>query len=153
MGAYYAGSGLGPLFSAFIARAFGPVSVFYAGICVHLIFLLLVFFVIPESLVPAQMESAQQQYVRDLELHHAASGGVLADAKKAVLNVVEPLAVLLPSAWSFGLPSIRLPSRSWGLFISAMAYLPDNLLTGAGAFYLQYGMGSFGWGTRDVSDT
>ncbi|KZV68329.1 MFS general substrate transporter [Peniophora sp. CONT] len=150
MGAYYAGSGLGPLSSAFIAHAFGPVSVFYAGICIHLIFLVLVFFVIPESLVPAQMETAQQQHKRDLELHHVASGGLLADLKKAGLSVGEPLAVFLPSSWSFGIPSIRLPSRSWGLTVIALAYLPDTLLTGAGAFYLQYGMVLFGWGTAQL---
>ncbi|VDC07437.1 unnamed protein product [Peniophora sp. CBMAI 1063] len=150
IGAYYAGSGLGPLLSAFIARDFGPVSVFYAGAGVHLLFLFLVWFVIPESLVPAQIEAAQQQYARDLELHNAASGGLWADTKKAALNVIEPLAVFLPSSFSFGIPSIRLPTRSWGLFIIAMAYLPDNLLTGAGAFYLQYGMGSFGWGTAEL---
>lgn len=150
MGAYYAAGGLGPLWSSFIARSFGPVSVFYVGMGVHLIFIALVTFVIPESLVPAQMEAAQHQYSRDLELHHAASGGPVADAKKAGLSIVEPLTVFLPSSWSFGIPSIRLPSRSWGLTIIVMAYLPDTLLTGSGAFYLQYGMALFGWGTAQV---
>lgn len=150
IGACYAGSGLGPLLSAFIARSFGPVSVFYAGIGVHLAFLMLVFFVIPESLVPAQMEAAQEQHTRELVLHHATSGGLLADAKKAGLSIAEPLTVFLPSSWSFGIPSVRLPSRSWELTIIAMAYLPDNLLTGAGAFYLQYGMALFAWGTPQV---
>lgn len=124
--------------------------VFYAAITMDIIFLLLVWLAIPESLLPAQMEAARQEHARDLEAHHLTSGGLLADVKKALLAVVEPLEIFLPSSESFTVPPVKLPSRSWNLTLIAVAYFPDALIAGASVYYLQYGMAKFGWHSEQV---
>ncbi|VDC07435.1 unnamed protein product [Peniophora sp. CBMAI 1063] len=152
-GAFFFGNGLGPLLASIITHYSGFLVVFYAAIAMHVVFLLLVCFVVPESLSPARMEAAQQEHARDLEAHHLTAGGLLVDAKKAILSVLEPLEVFLPVSGSFSIPPVRLPSRSWNLTLIALAYFPDALITGAGVYYIQYGMAKFGWRSEQIGVT
>ncbi|KZV68327.1 MFS general substrate transporter [Peniophora sp. CONT] len=152
-GAFYCGNSLGPLLASIISHYSGLLVVFYAAIAMHIVFLLLVWLAIPESLLPAQIAAARQEHVRDLEAHHLTSGGLLADAKKALLSVVEPLEVFLPSSESFTVPPVRLPSRAWNLTLIVLAYFPDALIVGAGLYYIQYGVAIFGWRSEQIGVT
>ena len=149
-GAFFCGNGLGPLVASVISHYTSFLVLFYVAIAMHITFLLLVWLAIPESLLPGQMEAARQEHARDLGARHLTSGGLLADAKKAILSVIEPLEVFLPSSESFTSPPIKLPTRSWNLTLIIVSYFPDALLTGAGVYQIQYGMAMFGWRSEQV---
>jgi hypothetical protein len=128
-GGYWTGNGLGSFVSALVVRLTGTsVSVLYMAIILDMVFLVLCWLVVPDSLVPAQLAINRASHRHELARRRANNSGVISSTKKFVLPVIEPLAIFVPTNTSFGPVSTRLNRKEWGLLLLSIAYIIDSLV-------------------------
>lgn len=121
----FIGMTFGPTIGSFIIRATGNImSVFYIGATIHLIFLFLNWFVVPESLFPAQMALSRQKYMEEIKTQRREVG--LFARVKRLFGFLAPLAIFAPiKVDSTGTASsrwLRKGKRDWTLTFTAIAY-------------------------------
>lgn len=121
IGLMFTGMSIGPtLGSVLINRTHNVLIVFYIATAVHIVYACLIWFVVPESLAPMQMQQARK-------LHEDALRTASVTKKKAlfkrVFSFLEPLTLLLPA--SVGPPKGGNPLKKqrgdWSLFLLALA--------------------------------
>ena len=97
--------------------------VFYISTAIHVIYSLLVWFVIPESLSPADLRAAQARHklavteYRDANAH----GGPLVFLKR-MFSFLQPLALFLPVDLDKGGNSAKSKRQDWNLTFTVVAY-------------------------------
>jgi hypothetical protein len=133
----------GPTLGGLVGRLLGnPYSVFYLALGMHAINVLFSWFVVPESLLPAQMDAARR-----------ARGGSKGRWFSWVFNFLAPLAVLAPLPQKGSVTPQRALKKDWSLTWLALSFAPESLVFGGMQYWLQYAAGKFNWTGEIVSAT
>lgn len=122
LGLMFTGMSLGPtLGSVLINRTHNVLSVFYVATTVHVFYACLIWFVVPESLAPMQMQQARKLYDDALR---AASVTKKKALFKRVFSFLEPLVLLLPGSVGplEGRNPLKKQKKDWSLFLLALAH-------------------------------
>ena len=124
LGLLFTGMAVGPLLGGLIIRFTGQfIIVFYISTAIHAFYAFLIWFVIPESLSPADLAAARARHKLDMEEYRAshASGGVLVFFKR-MFAFLTPLAMFLPIDLNKGGNPAKGRRLDWSLFFLAIAY-------------------------------
>jgi MFS family permease len=125
LGLVFTGMALGPSIGSLMIGATGHVlSVFYMTTVVHFLFLLYVFFLMPESVTKEEMFAARGRYNA---LRPSSTENRLFGSLKRALSFLAPLSVFLPPITSPGL-SYKKCKRDWNLTFIAGVYAFTILL-------------------------
>ena len=121
LGLMFTGMSLGPtLGSVLINRTHNVLSVFYIATSVHILYACLIWFVVPESLAPMQMQQARKLYDDAMRVASATKKKALF---KRMFSFLEPLALLLPgSVGPEGGNPLKKQRGDWSLFLLALAH-------------------------------
>ena len=122
LGLMFTGMSLGPTIgSVLINRTHKVLSVFYIATGSHVFYACLIWFIVPESLAPMQMQQARKLYDDALR---AASVTKKKALFKRVFSFLEPLALLLPGSTgpSQGGNPLKKQRKDWSLFLLALAH-------------------------------
>lgn len=144
-GILFCGIALGPLLSGFIVKATGTLlSIFYLVLGCHLIFLLCLLFVIPESLTKARQQAARDRHSEKVAAERSA--GAKWTTRVRSYNPFAPLKVLYPTGPGSS-PAVR---RNLVLLASV-----DTIMFGIGmgamTVTILYSNYQFGWDTPEQS--
>jgi len=102
--------------------------VFYLSLGLHVVNALFTWFIIPESLLPAQMDAARRTRVFS-----------------RMFSFLSPLAVLAPLQQEVGVSPQKALKKDWSLSWLALSFAPESLVIGSMAYLLQYAVGKFNW--------
>ncbi len=142
-GALFTGIALGPLLAGYVIKATDSiVSIFYISFVSHLLFVLALAFVVPESLSRARRSMAQENHRK--QKADGASWSWTQGLKSA--NLLEPLAILYPTGPGSS-PALRMnllvlatvDTVGFGVAVGSMTVV---------IYYLEY---AFGWGNLESS--
>ena len=143
-GSLFSGIALGPLIAASIIDATGDlVSVFYVATVAHSIFLLVVVFIVPESLSKERQMAAREKSSSVAYADHALSANGLRVRLKS-LNLLAPLKTL----WPTGRGSSGAVRRNL-VFLAAVDTTMFGVAMGTYSIIVIYTSNEFGWGTTD----
>jgi hypothetical protein len=132
---------LGPSLGGIVERLSGnPFIIFYLALGLHFIHALFLWFVIPESLLPAQMDAARRRAENKRHWYNR-------------FNFLAPLAILAPVARKEGVAPQQALKKDWSLTWLALSYAPDSLVLGSMPYWFQYAAGKFNWTAEIVSVT
>jgi hypothetical protein len=132
---------LGPSLGGIAERLSGnPYIIFYFALGLHAINALFQWFVIPESLLPAQMDAARR--ARD-----GRGGG---HWFSRIFSFLGPLSVLAPLPPKGGVNPQKAFQKDWSLTWLALSLAPESLLVGGMQYWLQYAIGKFYWSAEMV---
>lgn len=123
LGLLFTGVAIGPVLGGLLIRFTGTfIVVFYTSAIIHVIYALLVWFVIPESLSKADMLDARARYKAANEEYFAAHahGGVLVFFKR-MFSFLTPLAIFLPVRVDGGKPG-KGQRKDWNLLFIVSSY-------------------------------
>ena len=112
-----------------------PYVIFYVALGLHVINALFTWFIIPESLLPAQMDAARR----------ARGGGTKRDWFGGMFSFLAPLKVLAPLPQMESVSPQKTLKRDWSLTWVALSYVPESLLLGGAQYWLQYAAAEFNW--------
>jgi hypothetical protein len=127
------GVALGPSLGGLAQRLSGnPYIMFYIALGLHAINALFQWFIIPESLLPAQMDAARR--TGEASNKHWF---------RLVFNFLSPLAVLAPL-------SQKSLKKDWSLTWLALSLAPQSLAVGSMQYWFQYAAGKFNWSAEMV---
>lgn len=125
MGLIFTGVAFGPTLSSFLIRLTDNVlSVFYAATLMHILYGILVWFIIPESLTQEQMTACgirHRDEIRKIkEARIGAAAGVFVRIKR-IFSFLSPLALFVPKTVESQNP-LKGTKRDWNLSLVAAAY-------------------------------
>lgn len=125
LGLLFAGVAVGPSLGGLLMRATGSVlSVFYAATLMHLLYAILVWFIVPESLTKDQMLAARTRHSQEIrKLKEAREGiavGVMVRIRR-LFSFLSPLTLFVPRAIE-GQNSSNWFKRDWSLTCTGLAY-------------------------------
>lgn len=120
-----------------------PYIIFYLAIGLHTINAFFQWFVIPESLLPAQMDAARR----------ARKGRGKGHRFSRVFSFLGPLSVLAPLPPKGGVNPQEVLKKDWSLTWLALSLAPESLLIGGMQYWLQYAAGKFYWSAEMVGMT
>lgn len=133
---------LGPSLGGITEHLSGnPYIIFYVALGLHTINALFQWFVIPESLLPAQMDAAR----------HARGGGRKGHWFGRIFSFLSPLSVLAPLPTKGSVNPQEVLKKDWSLTWLALSLAPESLLIGGVQYWLQYAAGKFHWNAEMVS--
>ncbi|KAI9882897.1 MAG: ATP-dependent DNA helicase II subunit 1 [Watsoniomyces obsoletus] len=142
-GALFTGIALGPLLAGYVIKATDSiVSIFYISFASHLLFVVGLAFVVPESLSRARRSMAQENHRK--QKAEGASWSLTQTVKSA--NLLAPLSILYPTGPGSS-PALRLNL----LTLAAVDTVGFGVAVGAitvVVYYLEY---AFGWGNFESS--
>lgn len=124
LGLLFTGMAIGPTLGGLVIRFTGSfISVFYIAAGLHLVYALLVWFVIPESLHKRDMEAARIRQRVEEEQYRAAHahGGALVLLKR-LFAFLTPLMLFLPIELNQGGTPSKGKRRDWSLALLVAAY-------------------------------
>jgi MFS family permease len=132
-GLLFTGLALGPSLGGLVERLSGKSYViFYIALASHAIAAFVFWFIIPESLFPAQMDAARRAQRVSKQRHW-------------VFGFFAPLAVFAPVAQKDGVTPQKSLKKDWSLTWLALSYAPDTLVFGGMQYWFQYAAGRFNW--------
>jgi len=135
LGLVFIGVAFGPTLGGLVGHLLGnPYFVFYLALGMHAINVLFSWFVIPESLLPAQMDVARR-----------ARGGRKGRWFSWSFNFLAPLAVLAPLPQKGSVSPQRALKKDWSLTWLALSFAPESLVFSSVQYWLQYAAGKFDW--------
>jgi hypothetical protein len=135
-GLLFAGAALGPSLSGLVEHLSGkPYVVFYIALGSHAIIACFFWFIIPESLLPAQMDAARRA-------KRASNQGHLSSW---VSNFFAPLTVFAPVTQKDGVTPQKFLKKDWSLTWLALSFAPDSLVAGGIQYWFQYAAGKYNW--------
>ncbi|KAG9095170.1 hypothetical protein FS749_010950, partial [Ceratobasidium sp. UAMH 11750] len=138
-GVVYAGGALGPSLGALLNHYTNDLlSTFYVCTAGHIVYGLLVFFAVPESLSAEARAKAKEAYEADTNRHPQSVFGPL----WRLTGFVRPLGVFVPKKTK-GSGSWR--TRDWNLTLLGVAAVGVALNTGAYHYKFQYALKTFHW--------
>jgi hypothetical protein len=117
-----------------------PYLVFYLALGLHAINALFQWFIIPESLLPAQMDAARR----------ARGEGSKGSWFSRMFGFLGPLAVLAPHPQKGGVNPQKALKKDWSLTWLALSLAPESLVFGSIQYWFQYLIGKFNWSTETV---
>ncbi|KAI9442746.1 MFS general substrate transporter [Lactarius indigo] len=136
LGVLFTGVALGPSLGGLTERLSGnPYVVFYIALGSHVITACFLWFIIPESLLPAQMDAARRA-------HRASNQGRF---PSWVFGFFAPLAVFAPVARKDGVTPQKFLKKDWSLTWLALSFAPDSLVFGGVQYWFQYAAGKYNW--------
>ena len=119
---------LGPSLGGLVEHLSGnPYIIFYIALGLHAINALFQWFIVPESLLPAQMDAARRA-------REAAKGNWF----RLMFSFLSPLTVLAPLSQT----SLK---KDWSLTWLALSLAPQSLAIGSMHYWFQYTAGKFNW--------
>lgn len=131
---------LGPSLGGIAERLSGnPNFIFYLALGLHAINALFQWFVVPESLLPAQMDAAQR----------AKKGRGKGHRFGRIFSFLGPLSVLAPLPTKGGV-NPQETIKDWSLTWLALSLAPESLLIGGMQYWFQYAAGKFYWSAEKV---
>ncbi|KAG6328398.1 hypothetical protein ID866_10691, partial [Astraeus odoratus] len=140
-GLAFVGHAVGPLIGGVIIRlTTSLLSAFFLSTILHIIYIVLVLFILPESLTKARAHSARLQY-REKE-EHIKIPIVLRILRRA-MKLFTPLTMLLPQR-VIGRDPMRL-TKDWSLFFLSICYGLSSTLLSSWSVTFQYAIAMFGW--------
>lgn len=132
---------LGPSLGGIAERLSGnPYVIFYLALGLHTINALFQWFVIPESLLPAQMDAARR----------ARGGRSKGHWFARIFSFLGPLSILAPLTTEGGVNPQEALKKDWSLTWLALSLAPESLLIGGIQYWLQYAAGEFYWSAEMV---
>ncbi|KAG8696390.1 hypothetical protein FRC09_008541 [Ceratobasidium sp. 395] len=138
-GVVYAGAALGPSLGALLNHYTDDLlSTFYMNTALHIVYGLLLFFVVPESLSVEARAKAKEAYEADTNRHPQHIFGSL----WRLTGFVRPLGVFIPrkikgdGGWR---------TRDWSLTFVGVAAVAVSLNTGSYHYKFQYALKTFHW--------
>jgi len=141
----FTGIALGPLLAGYLVKWTGSLLfIFYVVVGCHTAFILLLAFVIPESLVKSKREAAREAWAKEKESREHMMGSWLSRIQE--VNPFEPLAILWPTGPG---SSPKLRTNLVALAISDTIVLGSSIATGA--VIILYSGYMFHWGTLKSS--
>ena len=127
---------LGPSLGGLAERLSGnPNLIFYIALGMHTINTLFLWFIIPESLLPAQMDFARRAKRAESRSHWS----------NWIFSFLSPLAVLAPVTHKESVTPQKALKKDWSLTWLALSLVPYSLVLGGGHYSLQYATGKFNW--------
>jgi hypothetical protein len=137
----FIGVALGPALGGLAERLYGnPYVVFYLALGLHAVNALFTWFIIPESLLPAQMDAA-----RRIRRENGSNWF------SKMFSFLSPLAVFAPRPQKVHVnPQETRKKKDWSLTWLALSFAPESLILGGLPFTLQYAVGQFGWSAEIV---
>ena len=136
LGLIFTGMALGPSLGGLVERLSGnPYVIFYIALGLHAINTLFLWFIIPESLLPAQMDFARRTKRAESRGHWSSW----------IFSFLSPLAVLAPVTHKESVTPQKALKKDWSLTWLALSYAPDSLVLGGVQYSLQYAAGKFNW--------
>ncbi|KAG6908765.1 hypothetical protein DXG01_003377 [Tephrocybe rancida] len=153
LGLLFAGMAIGPTLGGLLVRFSGsPLSVFYAALGVHVVYALMVYLVLPESLLKSQMEKSREKYAAELrETSQSSAAGVLGQVKR-LFAFLSPLSVFLPELKEQvpGENPLKRRKRDWTLTLVAGVYALAVSIVGSYTTKFQYAAATFGWSSETL---
>ncbi|KAG8830036.1 hypothetical protein FRC20_008509, partial [Serendipita sp. 405] len=153
LGLLFGGMAVGPIIGGQLITSTGNLlSVFYISFVVHLVYLFITLFIIPESLKKEAMESNRKQSNPDTSdapsTQHTWKHMTTTQRTRRVLSGVffflAPLSVFLPRKTG------NSQQKNWNLTFLAIAYGIITLLIGSYQFKFQYANYTFGWTSQEL---
>jgi hypothetical protein len=125
---------LGPSLGGLAEHLSGnPYLIFYLALGLHAINAFFQWFIIPESLLPAQMDAARR-----------------ATWSSRMFSFLGPLAVLAPLPQKGGVNPQKALKKDWSLTWLALSLAPESLVIGSMQYWFQYLIGKFNWSAEMV---
>ncbi|KAH9484437.1 putative membrane protein C14C4.07 [Psilocybe cubensis] len=156
LGFHFTGMSLGSAIGSLLIRYTGHIlSVFYLATILHLIYTILVWTVVPESLTQEQMDEAKENYADELlessnnHNRNPASIRIIPYIKR-LFSFLSPLAVFKPTVTKPGQNPLAKPKKDYNLALVAIAYGATISLMGSNSYKYQYAESTFGWKTTTV---
>jgi hypothetical protein len=132
---------LGPSLGGLAEHLSGnPYLVFYLALGLHAINALFQWFIIPESLLPAQMDAARC----------AKGEGSKGRWSSRMFSFLGPLTVLAPLPQKGGVNPQKALKKDWSLTWLALSLAPESLVIGSMQYWFQYVIGKFNWSAEMV---
>jgi len=123
----FTGMAIGPTLGSLLIRFTGKtLSVFFAATTIHLVYTLLVWFILPESLSKKTMENAKIKYVANLletanEREQNPAVGLLVKLRR-VFTFLSPLAIFTPEEQKDSSNPLKKPKMDWNLTLMVLGY-------------------------------
>ncbi|KAI0362392.1 MFS general substrate transporter [Trametes cingulata] len=152
LGLLFTGMAIGPTLGGLVIRFTNQfISVFYIAAALHLVYALLIWFVIPESLHPSERQAARvRQRVEEEQYRAAHAHGGLLVLLKRMFAFLTPLMLFLPIEMNEGGTPSKGKRRDWSLCLVIMAYGFTISLMGSYVYIMQYIQTFFEWSTEQV---
>ncbi|OBZ69346.1 putative membrane protein C14C4.07 [Grifola frondosa] len=113
LGVVFTGMGLGPTLGGLLIRFSGNIlSVFYGAAGIHVLYAILIWIFVPESLSPLSMTESRKRHVADIEAYRRANtnGGAVVLLKK-VFGFLSPLNLFFPNVINDGRNPVKHAQR------------------------------------------
>jgi MFS family permease len=125
LGLMFAGIAIGPTLGGLLIHVTGQViSVFYAATAIHLLYAILVWTLIPESLTSSKMAASRRKHA--VEMQGEITGAPVAVSIlvriKRIFKFLSPLAVFVPDKVGKGRNILHSQKRDWSLSLLAASY-------------------------------
>ena len=136
------GVAFGPSIGGLVEHLSGnPYIILYIALGLHTINALAQWFIIPESLLPAQMDAARRARGKARKGHWFSR----------LFSFLSPLTVLAPLPRKGGVNPQKALEKDWSLTWLALSLAPESLVFGGSQFWFQYAAGKFNWTAEMVS--
>lgn len=149
LGLTFIGFAVGPLLGGFLIHLTGStLSVFFMALAIHLVYALVLVFILPESLTEAKARAARLRYKQEKEQN--ADISTLRRVFKEATRFLSALAVLVPRDIIDANP-LKRSKKDWNLFLLAISYALATSLIGSMPFLIQYAIGVFRWSAETAN--
>ncbi|KAI0333493.1 MFS general substrate transporter [Cubamyces sp. BRFM 1775] len=153
LGLLFTGMAIGPTLGGVVIRLSGSfISVFFIAGALHLLYALLIWFVIPESLSSPEMRAARARQREEEAAYRAAHAhGGAGVWLKRMFAFLTPLLLFVPVRLDepAGSPA-KAGKRDWSLCLVVAAYGFTISLMGSYVYFMQYIQTFFEWNTEQV---
>ncbi|PFH45582.1 hypothetical protein AMATHDRAFT_77985 [Amanita thiersii Skay4041] len=138
LGLTYTGYAVGPTLGSFLIHLTGhTLYVFYAAMCIHLTYAIIVWFFAPESLSRKKMQESRAKYRRDLDPSRGSTeqSTKLIHLVRQMFRFLSPLSVFIPTIQEINGDPTKKWRRNWNLALVANSY----------NYQFQFATSAFGW--------
>ncbi|KAF2092368.1 MFS general substrate transporter [Rhizodiscina lignyota] len=143
-GCLFTGIALGPILAAYLIELTGTVvTVFYVALGVHIFFIIVLIFVIPESLSVRRQLAAQEKHRLEMEELGPAADWI---NQLRSFNLLAPLKILYPTG-----PGTNVALRRNLVLLAAVDTIMFGVAMGAMSIIVIYTNYKFGWGNFESS--
>ncbi|KXN92843.1 hypothetical protein AN958_06822, partial [Leucoagaricus sp. SymC.cos] len=144
LGLMFSGMAIGPTLGSLLIHSTGQlIAVFYAAAAMHILYALVVWFILPQSLTLSYRLRAREQYAQELRADVEQSGRFLFFVKR-LFSFLRPLTVLTPTLKEASSP-LKREKKDWNLTLMALAYMTTISIMGSYTYTFQYAAATFGW--------
>lgn len=132
LGVMFTGMAIGPAIGGLLRRTTGnALTVFYFATCVHALYALINWTILPESLSPARLRASRRRYARaradarKAAVEAGTQGAVVAVKHfvKTLFSFAEPLSVFVPVRVKHAKTPGKVGRRDWSLTLVALSYM------------------------------